>query len=108
MCDCLKEFSRMYYQQLSIITMNVTDTDFRMAFSDFAKHFQKLEICHLGPSELDPGTKKWEATQQEGSWKKRICAGGCRNYLGKYSRDIQYLAEMVDADDDGDKAGMFI
>jgi len=84
------------------------DGEFWMAFSDFSKNFQKLEICHLGPSELDPGTKRWEATQLEGSWKKRINAGGCRNYLDTFWTNPQYQVEVVDADDDDDENGTLI
>ena len=58
-----------------------------MSFQDFTSNFQKLEICNLGPDTFEePGTKKrWEATNQDGAWRKRVNAGGCRNYLGRRS-----------------------
>ena len=57
-----------------------------MSFQDFTSNFQKVEICNLGPESITEGTsnkKRWEATKLEGSWKKRVNAGGCRNYLGQ-------------------------
>jgi len=56
-----------------------------MSYQDFVKHYQKLEICNLGADALtDPqsASKRWEMTLANGSWQKRVSAGGCRNYLG--------------------------
>jgi len=56
-----------------------------MSFQDFSKNFQKVEICNLGPDSVieDVSNKKtWEQTLNEGCWKKRVNAGGCRNFLG--------------------------
>jgi len=60
----------------------------RMSFRDFSSNFQRLEICYLGPDTLslddddeDPDARKWEGTLFEGGWKRRVNAGGCRNYL---------------------------
>lgn len=56
----------------------------RMSYPDFMSNWHKVEICHLGPTESDSGeqVKRWEATSLDGSWKPRVTAGGCRNYLG--------------------------
>jgi len=51
------------------------------------KNYQKLEICNLGADSLtDPSStdKRWEMTASDGCWKKRVNAGGCRNYLGRF------------------------
>ena len=58
------------------------DGEFWMSFTDFSKEFQRLEICYLGPDTLVEGDDKWEAKLMEGSWKKRVNAGGCANYKG--------------------------
>ena len=44
----------------------------------------------MGPDSLTEddkakNKKRWEATVHEGSWRRRVNAGGCRNYLGKIS-----------------------
>ena len=65
--------------------------DARMSFKDFSDEYEKLEICHLGPDTLqDPDEgdaaddeRKWEGTVCDGSWKRRVNAGGCRNYAGE-------------------------
>ena len=58
-----------------------------MSFRDFVSNFQRLEICYLGPDtlaldddEADSEAHKWEGTLFEGGWKRRVNAGGCRNY----------------------------
>jgi len=49
-------------------------------------NFQRLDICYLGPDSLSDdgmsGRMKWEGTLFEGSWRRRVNAGGCRNYPG--------------------------
>jgi len=57
----------------------------RMSYQDFVKNYQKLEICNLGADSLTDAksaAKRWEMTVRDGCWKKRVNAGGCRNYLG--------------------------
>jgi len=66
-----------------------------MSFDDFVNHFQRLEICYLGPDSLaiahnddedeDPDKRKWEGSLFEGGWKRRVNAGGCRNNLCMFS-----------------------
>lgn len=58
-----------------------------MSFQDFSNNFQKVEICNLGPDALidnstNQAKKRWESTKIDGGWRKRVNAGGCRNYLG--------------------------
>ena len=55
-----------------------------MSFRDFSTHFQRLEICHLGPDALAESDSKthWQCQLLNGSWKKKVNAGGCRNYKG--------------------------
>jgi len=57
-----------------------------MSYQDFVKNYQKLEICNLGPDSLmeqKSAKKCWAMTVDDGCWKKRVNAGGCRNYLGR-------------------------
>lgn len=56
-----------------------------MTFQDFVNNFKKFELCYLSPEKTDDtvGKKKWEMVTMEGSWKKNLTAGGCRNYLGR-------------------------
>ena len=58
---------------------------FRMSFKDFSTHFQRLEICHLGPEALEGEERSiWVSQLMQGAWKKKVNAGGCRNYPGKW------------------------
>jgi len=51
-----------------------------MSFQDFVGNFSKLDICNLGPDSPAGGSsKRYEMSSHEGSWKKRLNAGGCVN-----------------------------
>jgi len=84
------------------------DGEFWMSFQDWSTNFQKLEICNLSPDVMDDpmaqeaDKKHWETTMCEGSWRRRVNAGGCRNYLETFWTNPQYRVEVVDADDDDD------
>ena len=68
----------------------------RMSYQDFSTNFQRLEICHLGPDALegegDEGTH-WESQIIPGTWKRKVNAGGCRNYPGE--RSVTFLGIML-------------
>lgn len=83
------------------------DGEFWMSFQDFSNNFQKVEICNLGPDALTDealgsGKKRWESNTQDGAWKRRVNAGGCRNYLDTFWTNPQYRVDVVDPDDDDD------
>jgi calpain len=87
------------------------DGEFWISFPDFFREFTKLEICHLGPDYSDDTSPKrrWEMTAQNGSWRKRVNAGGCRNFLDTFWTNPQYRIEIVDPDEDDDEnAGTLI
>jgi len=61
-----------------------------MSFTDFCKYFTTLEMCSLGPDSMSAeggeNANMWSAKQHTGRWAKRVNAGGCRNFLGRFSR----------------------
>lgn len=87
------------------------DGEFWISITDFAREFTKLEICHLGPDYSDDKSqkKRWEMTPANGSWRRRVNAGGCRNFLDTFWTNPQYRIEIVDPDEEDDEnAGTLI
>jgi calpain, invertebrate len=84
------------------------DGEFWMSFQDFVKNFEKLEICHLGPQSMEgnvmEGTQKrrWEMCLENGAWKRRLNAGGCRNYIDTFWTNPQFRVQVVDPDENDD------
>ena len=67
----------------------------RMSYQDFVKNYQKLEICNLGAdslTDMSSADKRWEMTANDGCWKKRVNAGGCRNYLGGLCSRVIFIS----------------
>ncbi|ESN95936.1 hypothetical protein HELRODRAFT_185955 [Helobdella robusta] len=80
------------------------DGEFWMSYKDFVRNFEKLEICFLGPDSLNEheektGKRKWEGILFEGSWRKRVNAGGCRNYIASFWTNPQYRVNVAMADE---------
>ncbi|ELU07534.1 hypothetical protein CAPTEDRAFT_167979 [Capitella teleta] len=87
------------------------DGEFWMAYKDWVENFQRLEIVYLGPDTLledDEGdewdaVRKWEGHLMEGSWRKRVNAGGCRNFPKTFWTNPQYRVSIPEEDDDDDE-----
>lgn len=59
----------------------------RMSYEDFVANFSQVEMCMtvfaFENMRMSVGNKiQWQMTSHEGSWKKYVNAGGCRNYQG--------------------------
>lgn len=87
------------------------DGEFWMSFDDFATNFSKVEMCLTLPnfdalSTSNNNIRKkiqWQMTPHEGSWKKGVNAGGCRNNLKTtFWNNPQYKVQVVAADEDSD------
>nr|XP_029511700.1 calpain-2 catalytic subunit-like [Oncorhynchus nerka] len=56
------------------------DGEFWMSFSDFTRHYHRLELCTLTPDTLTTDdVKHWSVSNYDGAWRKGSTAGGCRN-----------------------------
>ncbi|KAB1258790.1 Calpain-2 catalytic subunit [Camelus dromedarius] len=72
-----------------------------MSFSDFLRHYSRLEICNLTPDTLTSDTyKKWKLSKMDGNWRRGSTAGGCRNYPNTFWMNPQYVIKLEEEDED--------
>ncbi|XP_034465690.1 calpain-2 catalytic subunit-like [Hippoglossus hippoglossus] len=77
------------------------DGEFWMSYSDFIRHFSRMEICNLTPDTLMSDTVgHWNHYQFEGMWRTGSTAGGCRNNAATFSSNPQFVVRLEDVDDD--------
>jgi len=72
--------------QLRIVTS-------RISYSDFVKTFTHLEVVHLDAetSRDEPSLHSkhtWQMKLYQGSWRRGVTAGGCRNNQGLISPSL--------------------
>lgn len=51
-----------------------------MSFSDFQRHYSRIEVCTLTPDTIEnDSVKHWSVSKFDGGWRRGSTAGGCRN-----------------------------
>uniref|UniRef100_A0A8C5QG96 Uncharacterized protein n=1 Tax=Leptobrachium leishanense TaxID=445787 RepID=A0A8C5QG96_9ANUR len=59
------------------LTERKDDGEFWMSFTDFIKHYRRVDICNINLSNaIKTKDKDWHETQFSGKWRKGVTAGG--------------------------------
>ncbi|XP_038073620.1 calpain-B-like [Patiria miniata] len=75
------------------------DGEFWMEYSDFIREYSRLEMCHLGPG-ITSSRKEWVTNEIEGSWRRKITAGGSLNFINTFHLNPQIEVRLTEEDDE--------
>ncbi|KAI1886370.1 hypothetical protein AGOR_G00213320 [Albula goreensis] len=99
--DGSREWDQVQPDERAKLSHTAEDGEFWMSYSDFKRHFSRLEICNLTPDTLSSDeVGRWNNYQFAGLWRVGSTAGGCRNNAATFSSNPQFHIKLEDVDDD--------
>ncbi|XP_053577607.1 calpain-1 catalytic subunit [Bombina bombina] len=79
------------------------DGEFWMQMDDFLRYFDILEVCNLTADSLQgESSHGWNANSFHSSWVPGHNAGGCKNYIGTFWTNPQFLVTLQEDDLDSE------
>ncbi|XP_065115686.1 calpain-2 catalytic subunit-like [Paramisgurnus dabryanus] len=99
--DNSSEWNYVRLDEKAKLNYSAEDGEFWMAYSDFVRHFSRLEICNLTPDTLtSEEVRHWNYCQFDGNWIVGSTAGGCIKNRATFSSNPQFVIKLEDVDDD--------
>ncbi|XP_073718215.1 calpain-2 catalytic subunit-like [Misgurnus anguillicaudatus] len=99
--DNSNEWKNVRPDEKAKLNYSADDGEFWMEYSDFVRHFTRLEICNLTPDTLtSEEVRHWNYCQFDGNWIVGSTAGGCSNNKDTFSSNPQFVIKLEDVDDD--------
>lgn len=88
-----------FAEAMKCCSINVV-TVCRISYSDFVKTFTHLEVVHLDAetSRDEPSLHSkhtWQMKLYQGSWRRGVTAGGCRNNQGSIIASLKSLRVII-------------
>uniref|UniRef100_A0A4W3GDG1 Calpain-2 catalytic subunit n=1 Tax=Callorhinchus milii TaxID=7868 RepID=A0A4W3GDG1_CALMI len=100
--DSSSHWNSVSPQDAADLRNRAEDGEFWMSFSDFKRHYSRVEICNLTPDTLTSDKiLKWNCALFSESWRRGSTAGGCRNFPATFWMNPQFKMVLEEIDDDG-------
>ncbi|KAL6111251.1 capn8 [Pungitius sinensis] len=104
--DDSKDWDGVDPEEKKKLDHSADDGEFWMSYTDFLRHFSRLDLCNLTPDTLTSDViGGWSFSEFEGDWRVGSTAGGCRNYPATFCSNPQFFIQLEEEDEEPEGGG---